>query len=183
MKISRFLTVSFLMILFFTSAIATVSTEVLVLERFNVVQNKQVQIPLYIKEYFKDIKKFYENKDFVFSFNRERFVILFGKFRNPKEGENYNMIVEKLFALVIFDEFSKEEKSPASVLIDVMDAFNAGYTDNIKKIFLYGSDVSVSWSRDIDLLKAEIKCLCGCAVGLFSKDICMHKDCPMDKIK
>lgn len=177
MKYLRILTANFLVFLFFISVIFTVSES----EEIKNVQSKQISAPLYIKEYFKDIKKFYENNNFVFSFNKEKLVVLFGKFRDPEEGENYDMVVDKPLALVIFDEFSKDERSPASVLTGVMDAFNAGYTDNIKKIFLYGNDVSISWSRGTELPKAEIKCLCGCAVGLFSKDICIHKDCPMKK--
>lgn len=147
-------------------------------------KSSEIEIPLYIKEHFKNIKDYYIANNFVFTVSGRYMVVLFGEFKNPNKKEkekNYERVLTRPLAIIIFDGILQEEKDLKDILRSRMEALDYGYSENIKNIYLYGDDVSISWSEKTNMIKAEIKCVCGCAVGLFSKDICFHKNCSMKK--
>lgn len=151
---------------------------------YNTSEAEEAEVPAYVKAYFKEIYECYKRNGIVFSVQSGHLIVVFGEFENSDEKdakENYKRVMTRPVAIIIFDGILENETDFLSILEGRMQAFKFGYYENIKQVFLYGDEVSVSWTRKINELKAEIKCTCGCAIGVFSRDICTHKNCPMKK--
>ena len=144
--------------------------------------SKKTQIPQYIKEYLDDFLILLEQKNkFRFYFDKNNFIIMFADFkRKIKKDDKTYTIVNNPIGIIVFKNIFSDEHDLLSLFHKIRKNFKNSM-ENIETVYLYGKDVSVSWSKEKNEIKNEQKCKCGCVIGIFSKDICYHENCPMKK--